>query len=188
MAATTVDAALDGAEGLPPKRKSGKKLILFILLPLLLLGGGAGGLIATGIIDLGGGEEHAAEEGAGEHGGEHGGGHGAEAKHGSEEPKEMVFYDVPDMLVNLSSTGRRTNYLKIRVSLEAESQEDVTKLQALSPRIIDNFQVYLRELRVSDLQGSAGMARLREELMRRVSVAVEPIKIHDVLFREMLVQ
>jgi len=187
MAATTVDAALDGAEGLPPKRKSGKKLILFILLPLLLLGGGAGGLVATGIIDLGGGEEHAAE-GDGEHGGEKAGGHGAEAKHGAEAPKELVFYDLPDLLVNLSSTGRRTNYLKIRVSLEAESQEDVAKLQALAPRIIDNFQVYLRELRVNDLQGSAGMARLREELLRRVSVAVEPIKIHDVLFREMLVQ
>ena len=176
--ATTVDAALDGAEGLPPKRKSGKKLVLFILLPLLLLGGGAGGLIATGIIDLGGGEE-GAEHAEAPHG---------ETKHEPEVPKELVFYDVPDLLVNLTSTGRRTNYLKIRVSLEAGSQEDVAKLQALSPRIIDNFQVYLRELRVTDLQGSAGMARLREELLRRVSVAVEPIKIHDVLFREMLVQ
>jgi len=176
--ATTADAALDGADGLPPKRKSGKKLVLFILLPLLLLGGGAGGLIATGIIDLGGGEA-GAEHAEAPHG---------ETKHEPEPPRELVFYDVPDLLVNLTSTGRRTNYLKIRVSLEAGSQEDVAKLQALSPRIIDNFQVYLRELRVTDLQGSAGIARLREELLRRVSVAVEPIKIHDVLFREMLVQ
>lgn len=178
MAATasTVDAALDGTDGLPKKGRSGKKLILFILLPLLLLGGGAGGLIATGIIDLGGGDAAA-------HGDEH-----AEKKAEPEKKKETVFYDLPDLLVNLSSTGRRANYLKIRVSIEAGSQEDVQKLQALAPRIIDNFQVYLRELRVNDLQGSAGMSRLREELLRRVSVAVEPVKVHDILFREMLVQ
>lgn len=179
-ASTTVDAALDGADGLPKKGRSGKKLVLFILLPLLLLGGGAGGLIATGIIDLGGGgEEHSAEAGEG---------HAPEKAHEPEKAREMVFYDLPDLLVNLSSTGRRTNYLKIRVSLEAESQDDVQKLQTLAPRIIDNFQVYLRELRVADLQGSAGISRLREELQRRVNVAVEPIKVHDVLFREMLVQ
>ncbi|MFN4089510.1 MAG: flagellar basal body-associated FliL family protein [Alphaproteobacteria bacterium] len=167
--ATTVEDTLDGADGLPPKRGfSGKKLVLLVLLPLLLLGGGAGALIATGIVDLGGDGE------------------AGEARPAP--PRKLVFYDLPDLLVNLAPTGRRTNYLKIRVSLEVESEADVQKLQALSPRIIDNFQVYLRELRVADLQGSAGMARLREELLRRVGAAVEPIKVHDVLFREMLVQ
>ena len=61
-------------------------------------------------------------------------------------------------------------------------------LQTLSPRVIDQFQVYLRELRPTDLQGSAGIARLREELLRRVNAAVEPIKVRDLLFREMIVQ
>jgi flagellar FliL protein len=56
------------------------------------------------------------------------------------------------------------------------------------PRIVDNFQVYLRELRVDDLQGSAGMYRLREELLRRVNLAVRPARVKDVLFKEMLVQ
>jgi flagellar protein FliL len=56
------------------------------------------------------------------------------------------------------------------------------------PRIIDNFQVYLRELRVEDLKGSGGMYRLREELLLRVNAAVAPAKINDVLFKEMLVQ
>ncbi len=58
----------------------------------------------------------------------------------------------------------------------------------MMPRIIDNFQVYLRELRVEDLKGSAGMYRLREEMLIRVSAAVAPAKINDVLFKEMLVQ
>ncbi len=53
---------------------------------------------------------------------------------------------------------------------------------------MDNFQVYLRELRIEDLKGSAGMYRLREELLTRVNAAIAPAKVHDVLFKEMLVQ
>ena len=61
-------------------------------------------------------------------------------------------------------------------------------MRTLSPRIIDNFQVYLRELRVEDLRGSAGIYRLREELLARVNNAVHPTKVKDVLFKDMLVQ
>ena len=53
------------------------------------------------------------------------------------------------------------------------------------PKIIDNFQTYLRELRIDDLKGSAGMYRLREELLIRVNAGAAPIKIKDVLFKEM---
>jgi flagellar FliL protein len=53
---------------------------------------------------------------------------------------------------------------------------------------VDSFQVYLRELRVEDLKGSAGMYRLREDLLRRINEAARPVKISDVLFKEMLIQ
>ncbi len=103
---------------------------------------------------------------------------------------QAVFYDMPELLVNLNSAapGRKQSFLKIRVSLELANPLDVPKIEAVMPRIIDNFQVYLRELRVDDLQGSAGMLRLREELLARVNAAVKPAKVADVLFKEMLVQ
>ena len=53
---------------------------------------------------------------------------------------------------------------------------------------LDHFQVFLRELRVDDLNGSAGIYRIKEELLRRVSIAVYPVEIRDVLFKEMLIQ
>ena len=62
------------------------------------------------------------------------------------------------------------------------------RLAAVMPRIIDNFQVYLRELRVEDLRGSGGIYRLREELLARVNAASAPVRVKDVLFKEMLVQ
>ena len=58
----------------------------------------------------------------------------------------------------------------------------------LKPRIVDNFQVYLRELRIEDLRGSAGVYRLREELLARVNTAVQPVKVKNVLFNEVLIQ
>ena len=92
------------------------------------------------------------------------------------------------MLVNLNTGDRKATFLKIKVSLEVPSPEEIPKLQALMPRVIDNFQVYLRELRIDDLKGSAGMYRLREELLMRVNAAIAPAKVNAVLFKEMLVQ
>ena len=102
--------------------------------------------------------------------------------------RPAVFYDLPEMLVNLNSSGRTSSFLKISVSLEIESESDRKRLDDALPRIIDNFQIYLRELRIEDLSGSAGMQRLREELLLRVNAAVRPSVVKDVLFKEMLVQ
>ena len=78
--------------------------------------------------------------------------------------------------------------MKIRISLELASARDKAKMDTIMPRVIDNFQTYLRELRISDLKGSAGMYRLREELLVRVNAAAAPARIKDVLFKEMLIQ
>ncbi|HBA41668.1 MAG TPA: flagellar basal body protein FliL, partial [Alphaproteobacteria bacterium] len=83
---------------------------------------------------------------------------------------------------------KRGSFLKLRVSLELDDPEAPLALEPLLPRIIDNFQVFLREMRVEDLRGSAGMIRLKEELLRRVNISVQPIEVQDILFKEMLVQ
>lgn len=153
----------------PKKGLTGKKIVLFIVLPILLLGGVGGGLMMSGI--LGGAEETAKVE-----------------KKAKPKPIQTVFFDLPEMLVNLNGTGRRQNFLKMQVSLELTDEAVIPELQKLTPRIVDNFQVYLRELRVEDLRGSAGVYRLREELVARVNAAVRPVEVRDVLFKEMLIQ
>ena len=99
-----------------------------------------------------------------------------------------VFFDLPELLVNLNTGGRKSTFLKIRVALELQKSEDIPRVEEMMPRIIDNFQVYLRELRIEDLKGSAGMYRLREELLARVAAAAAPAQVNDVLFKEMLIQ
>ena len=112
-----------------------------------------------------------------------------------EKPAEVVaakpptFYDLPDVLVNLSNAGsERTQYLKVKVVLELADPSLIQQIQPVLPRVLDTFQVFLRELRPTDLEGSAGVYRLKEELTRRVNAAIAPSHINAVLFKEMVVQ
>ena len=103
--------------------------------------------------------------------------------------KPATFVDLPDVLVNLSNTGQdRTQYLKVKIVLELPDATLVPQIQPLMPRVMDAFQTYLRELRPTDLDGSAGLYRLKEELTRRVNAAVAPNRITAVLFKEIVVQ
>jgi len=103
--------------------------------------------------------------------------------------KPPAFLDLPDTLVNLSNTGNeRPQYLKVKIVLELPDQAMVTQVQPVLPRVMDSFQTYLRELRPTDLDGSAGLYRLKEELTRRVNNAIEPNRVNAVLFKEIVVQ
>ncbi|MGI9387729.1 MAG: flagellar basal body-associated FliL family protein [Methyloligellaceae bacterium] len=98
------------------------------------------------------------------------------------------YYDLPEMVVNLSSVDKRAQYLKIKIALEAKDRKSLTALNPVMPRILDMFQIYLRELRSSDLEGSAGVFRLKEELLRRVNLAIHPNRVDRILFKEIIIQ
>jgi flagellar FliL protein len=101
----------------------------------------------------------------------------------------LLQVDVPEVLVNLSNVGNdRTQYLKVKVVLEIADALLQPQIQTAMPRVMDAFQTYLRELRPTDLDGSAGLYRLKEELTRRVNAAISPNRINAVLFKEIVVQ
>ena len=118
--------------------------------------------------------------------------HGGDEMHAEAEApqrKPPVFVDVPDMLVNLvGAPGERVQYLKVKVVLEVKEERQIEAIKPSMPRVTDLFQTYLRELRASDLNGSAGLFRLKEELTRRVNAAVAPVQVTAVLFKEIVVQ
>jgi len=112
-----------------------------------------------------------------------------EAKAAAPVVKPAVFVEVPEILVNLSNTGSdRTQYLKVKMTLELPDALLIPQVTPLMPRITDTFQTYLRELRPSDLDGSAGLYRLKEELTRRVNATLSPTRVNAVLFKEIVVQ
>ena len=174
------DAESSGEEGASAegeaeggKKKISKKMLIIIgaVVGVVLLGGGTvAALFATGML----GKKATPEEVA--------------AAREEANKSKTVYYSLGDLLVNLSGEGKHPNFLKIKISLELADAKDVPMIEAIKPRIIDNFQVYLRELRIEDLRGSAGLYRLREELLLRVTEAAQPVRVRDVLFQEMLVQ
>ncbi len=101
---------------------------------------------------------------------------------------KLVYFDLPEMTVNLAATSERPQYLRVKVTLEMADSKTQDAVKTAMPRVVDAFQVHLRELRAVDLEGSAGLYRLREELMRRINVAITPAKIRAVLFKEVVVQ
>ena len=140
-----------------------KKLVLIVVAILVVLGGGGGWLLSK----RGGADAHAVAD-----------------------KKPVSFVDVREMTVNLASDANqeRQRFLKFKVALEVKDPKIMGDILPLLPRVEDIFQVFVRELRSSDLEGSGGIHRLREELLRRVNIAVAPSRVEAVLFKEVVVQ
>jgi flagellar FliL protein len=117
-------------------------------------------------------------------------GHGEEVHAEATPPvKPSIFIEVPEILVNLvGAPGERVQYLKAKIVIEVKEEKQAEAIKPTMPRITDVFQTYLRELRAADLNGSAGLFRLKEELTRRVNTAVSPSQVNAVLFKEIVVQ
>lgn len=162
----TLDAPLE-EEALPRKKWSGKRITLIAVVILLLAGGGFAGWKIM-----------AAKK-------------AKEAEHTKKDHQAEqinVFVDTPDILVNVSTGQGRTKFLKLAVTLQVKGEVSAAEIKKNMPKIIDSFQVYLRELRAEDLNGSAGMFLLKEELLRQVNVEVSPHRVDNVLIKEILLQ
>lgn len=153
-----------------------KKKILLLLIPIFLVVGTVIGLYFSGVADsfLTVTRSEKSEE---------------EVR--TEKPANpgTVFFDVPEILVNLSvRPGQKPIYFKIRVALEMGSQADAEQVEKMLPRVIDSLQFYLREMRLEEIQGSVGTYRLKEEIHTRLNRILSPVKVNDVLFKEILIQ
>ena len=165
------EAEKEEAEGegaaAPKKSFFSKKLIIMASAGLLVLGGGGGGAWFFLF---------------------------SKKSHQEEKPavavaKPPAFLDMPELVVSLSSTNNgRAQYLKARIVLEVTDQKVVDEIKPVLPRVLDSFQTFLREMRANDLEGSAGIYRVRDELTKRVNLAVAPSRINAVLFKEIVVQ
>lgn len=177
-AAEDVKPAGEGAEGEQGEEgghKKGKKKLIFIAAGAVVVI-----LVVAGVLLMGGGggkEEHketpeeiAAKEAA------------------AALAAKPVYYELPEFLVNLNSTTSRVSFLKMSVTLELKDAASVAVMDANKPRILDIFNTYLRELRAADVQGSAGIYRLRTELLTRLNSTIEDGTVKDILFGEIIVQ
>lgn len=156
------DADGDGKKGKKGKKGGSKKKIIMIAVAALLVLGG-GGAAAFFLLA------------------------------GNEEPKEVapvvvppVYIDFPEVVVDLQSTSRRTNYIKLTLSFKIPKDQEKQLLEA-QPLILDSFRSYLRGLSRKEVSGKQGTEILRAELVRLAKEAAPGIDIQKILFKDIMV-
>ena len=174
----------EGAEGEAPAKKKLplKMLIIAGAAALVVLGGG--GTAAFVLLKPKPDEAHAEKKKDEK-------GKGKEGEKGAavvrEGPDGVVFYTLPDVVVNMQTADGRPTFLKLKLTLELPDESAVDELDPNMPRLQDMFQTFLRELRPEDLSGSQGSYQLRMEILRRVNLVIAPGKANAVLIEEMLI-
>jgi len=180
----------EDGEGQAGKKKLPLKLLIIIgAAALLVLGGGGAAaffLLKPKPDAAAAGKAHKPKKKE-----EKGGKEGKDGKGGAaqvrEGPDGVLYYTMPDIVVNMQTADGRPTFLKLKLTLELPDQDAVDALEPDLPRLQDMFQTFLRELRPEDLSGSQGSYQLRMELLRRVNLVIAPSKANAVLIEEMLI-
>jgi flagellar protein FliL len=186
------EEASEGEEGEKPKKKLPMMFIIAGAAALVVLGGGGAGAY---FLFLKPKPEAAAAAGkdakkkpekkkGGKEGDKKDDKTAAVVKEG---PDGVLFYTIPDVVVNMQTADGRPTFLKLKLTLEMPNQDAVDDLEPNMPRLQDMFQTFLRELRPEDLSGSQGSYQLRMEILRRVNLVIAPSKANAVLIEEMLI-
>jgi len=151
-----------GEAAAPPKSRRKLLIIIGAVLALLLAGGGGAYMFLGGKSKAGGEPELAVDD-----------------------APAPIFYDMPEIVVRLD--GGQGQYLKLATVLDLSSDKAPQAIKRIEPRLVDLMQTYLIDLKPDDLKGTAGMYRVRQELLRRINDAV-PGSTRDVLFKTLILQ
>ena len=189
--AAPAPAGEEGAEGDAPKKKGLPiKLIAIALAGVLVLGGGGAGaffMLAPHGPPGAHANDHKKPKKKKEEKKDAKGPVDKNAPQIADGPDGVVFYTLPDIVVNMQTADGKPTFLKLKLTLELPDQDTVDVIEPNRPRLTDMFQNFLRELRPEDLAGSQGSYQLRMEILRRVNLVIAPAKINAVLIEEMLI-
>ena len=133
------------------------------------------------------GEAKAEAKAEGEHKAE-GEGHGAEAT-APEMPtlsNGRVITNLKTFVVNLRSSGGGR---VLRMEIQVESSKEVAPhLDLNTPRLRDTILTAVSDYTFTELEGTDGKTRLRDELLTRINGAMAPMTIDQVYFTQFVVQ
>ncbi|GHF29370.1 hypothetical protein GCM10017044_25780 [Kordiimonas sediminis] len=181
----------DLTEGLEKKKFSGKVILMIAGAAIVVL------LALVGVISMfSGGEEEPEQQVAGVDATLDQMAEDAAASQAGEQleqdlpPEELalLFIELDEQVYNLNTGGEGSSFLRAKIVLEVDRESYRADIEAKLPRILDELNTYMRELRPDDLDGSSGLFRLKEELLMRINQSVAPSRVKDVLFQEFLIQ
>lgn len=101
---------------------------------------------------------------------------------------ERFYMPLDDVLASLSRRDGSTVFLNLSITLELEHANDEEQVLRVLPNIQDSLQIFLREVDPDELRGAEGIYRLREELLFRINKIIQPFRLRDVLFKNIVLQ
>ncbi|MCC5972876.1 MAG: flagellar basal body-associated FliL family protein [Rubellimicrobium sp.] len=119
---------------------------------------------------------------------------GALAAPSADEPSETppltqlaaaAYLPLDTITVNLADPAAR-RFLRFTAQLEVPPAH-LAEVEALTPRIVDVLNGYLRAIPVSDLEDPAALIRLRAQMLRRVQVVTGQGRVNDLLVMEFII-
>ena len=107
----------------------------------------------------------------------------------TEQDSVVMFVPLEEITINLkNSVESKSSWLRMKVVLEVQGKNNYDFVSKMTPRIIDIFHTYLKELRKTDLDGSFGIYKIKDEMTLRINTILNPAKIDSILFQELVIQ
>lgn len=101
---------------------------------------------------------------------------------------ETFYYDLTPIVVNLDTNGQESRFLKISITLMFDNNTSLEAAKKLEPSLRDEYFVFLRQLRPSDVTGAVALYRLKDSLYLRTNKVIYPAEIKDLLIQDILIQ
>lgn len=102
--------------------------------------------------------------------------------------QSTMFIPIEEVTVNLRTNDDSHSWLRVKVTLEVHGKNNYDVAVKMMPKIIDVFQTYLKELRKTDLDGSFGIYKMKDEMLMRINTMLYPAQIEGVFFQEIIMQ
>ena len=101
---------------------------------------------------------------------------------------ETLYYDLSPIVVNLDTNDQESRFLKISITLMFDNNASLEAAKKLEPSLRDEYFVFLRQLRPSDVAGAVALYRLKDSLYLRTNKVIYPTEIKDLLIQDILIQ
>ena len=93
-----------------------------------------------------------------------------------------------ELSVRLRSSAETSSNVKVKISIELSSVDDIKTIEAMLPRINDTLLAHIVELTPDEISGSDGLYNLKEELLYRINLLTAPVKVSNLNFKTFDIQ
>jgi flagellar basal body-associated protein FliL len=98
---------------------------------------------------------------------------------------DLTFYDLPRISMKMGN-GIKAGNLRLDISLEV-TKKDMYRINDFQSRITDRIINYLYKQNLDEMRPPKDIAWLHRDLLKLINDTNQPVPVHDIVFREMVI-